>query len=186
MSQATIAIPAELALLEQRLEALEQKADSPDALSIVAFSGELDRLLAAMVMATGAAACGTKVSLFFTFWATACLKKNGRQSPDKPLVERCFGWMLPGGFQRPKLSQLNLAGLGRRLMAREMAKKNVPSLSELFQLAQELDVDLHVCEMSMSLLGIRPEELIAYPGLRYSGVATFLEQASRSQTTLFI
>ncbi|MCP4787412.1 MAG: hypothetical protein GY903_19280 [Fuerstiella sp.] len=155
-------------------------------MSMVVFSGELDKLLAAFVIATGAAACGMKVSMFFTFWATAGLKKSGPQVKGKSVVERMFGWMLPGGFGKRKLSKMDMCGVGRQMMAREMEKKNVASLPELIEAAKELEIEVNVCEMSMSLMGIRAEELIDFPGMGYCGVARFVEQSSSSNTTLFI
>lgn len=177
------------ATLLQRIEALErqvQAAPQANAISLVVFSGELDKLLAAFVIATGAAACGMKVSMFFTFWGTAALKKAGPQARGKSWIEWMFGWMLPGGFNRRPLSKLDLCGLGRRLMAREMRMKNVPDLATLVELAAQSGVEITICEMSMSLMGIRPEELIDYPNLKYCGVAGFLQTASSSNTTLFI
>jgi peroxiredoxin family protein len=179
----------ELADLVKRIESLEQQVSrgpQPDSLSMVVFSGELDKLLAAFVIATGGAACGMNVSMFFTFWGTAALKKAAPQVPGKSVVERMFGWMLPGGFGRRKLSQLDMAGMGRWMMLREMQKKHVADLPTLVQTADELDVEIRVCEMSMSLMGIRPEELIDYSNLDFCGVAGFLDKASSSGTTLFI
>ena len=176
-----------LAELTRRLEALERQVASKDnGLSMVVFNNDLDKLLAAFTIATGAAACGMKVSMFFTFWATAALKKTGPQSVGKSVVERMFGWMLPGGFTRQRLSKLDMAGMGRWMMCREMSRKNVPSLEELVETADELGVQVNICEMSMSLMGIRPEELRTFSNVKYCGVATFLGQASESNTTLFI
>lgn len=190
MSAVTATMPiGDISSLEQRIEELEiQCKNAPDtnAISMVVFSGELDKLLAAFVVATGAAACGMKVSMFFTFWATAGLKKSGPQAKGKTVVEKMFGWMLPGGFHKRKLSQMDMLGMGRMLMNHEMAKKQVPSLSELIQIAEDLEVNIDVCEMSMSLMGIKPEELIEYPNMNYCGVARFIEQSSCSNTTLFI
>jgi len=76
--------------------------------------------------------------------------------------------------------------MGRVLMNREMSKKQVPTLTELIQIAEDLEVNIDVCEMSMSLMGIKPEELIDYPNMKYCGVARFIEQSSSSNTTLFI
>ena len=181
--------PDTIAELLQRIAALEQKMQSvPDtnALCMVVFSGELDKLLASFVIATGAAACGMKVSMFFTFWGTAALKKKGPQSPGKTLVEKAFGWMLPGGFDKRKLSKLDMGGMGRMMMAQEMKKKNVSDLPTLIALAQELAVQLYICEMSMSLMGITREELIEDPDMKQCGVAHFLTLASEANTTLFI
>lgn len=182
------AVPGIDALAKQvdELRARVDRQGDPNALAIVLFSGELDKMLAAFVMATGAAASGMRVSVFCTFWGTAALKRKGRQMPNKTLVERAFGWLLPGGLQRRRLSKLDFGGLGRKLMAREMRNKRVPDVETLIEIAKETGVQLHVCEMSMHLMGIRPEELIDYPGRKTCGVASFLETSSQAGTTLFI
>lgn len=169
-------------MLERRVEG----GPDANALSMVVFSGELDKLLAAFVIATGAAASEMRVSMFFTFWGTAALKKDGPQEAGKTLVERMFGWMLPGGLHRRRLSRMDMCGIGRRMMAAEMRKKGTPDLESLISIAQECDVEVNVCEMSMSLMGITREELISYPKMKLCGVATFLETASKAGTTLFI
>ena len=171
-----------IALLEKRLE----QVPDPDSLNLLIFSGDRDRLLAALVLATGAAACGMNVSMFFTFWATPALRDGGPQIGKKSIVERAFGWMLPRSAARTPLSQMDMCGMGRFLMTREMQKKNIADVDELFATAGELGVKVRVCEMSMQLMGIRREELIDYPNLDYCGVATFAEQTSESNTTLFI
>lgn len=178
-----------LAELTRRVDELERRMQAgPDTntLSLLVFSGDLDKLLAAFTLATGAAACGMQVTIFFTFWGAAALKKNASQHSGKSLVEKLFGWMLPGGFHNRKLSQLDMGGMGRWMMAREMRKKRVPDLPTLIDLAQELNVQLYVCDMSMSLMGIRQSELIDYPNLQCCGAVHFLEIASKANTTLFI
>jgi peroxiredoxin family protein len=176
--------------LEQRLAALEGKAakpvGDPNRLNLLVFEAHRDRMLAAFVMATGAAACGMEVSMFFTFWGTAALRKGGPQIGKKSLVERAFGWMLPGSPRHTKLSQMDMCGLGRALMSREMKRKNIADLDALIETASELGVTIRVCEMSMQLMGIRREELIDYPGIEYCGVAKFVDEAATANTTLFI
>ena len=171
--------------LEKRLSHIEQRI-ADDQLTLVLFSGELDRLLAAFVIATGAAACGVHVAMFFTFWATLSLKKMGRQSRGKTLAEKLFGWVLRGGLHRCKLSRFDMLGLGRRLMRREMTRKNVADLPELIETAADLGVQIRVCEMSMSLMGIRREELIDYPHMEFCGVVGMLDHAQNANATLFI
>ncbi|MGD9604026.1 MAG: DsrE/DsrF/DrsH-like family protein [Gammaproteobacteria bacterium] len=178
-----------LVALEARLAALEAaRTDAPDpnSLNLLVFSGELDKLMAAFTVASGAAACGMRVSMFFTFWGAAALKKAGGSAEAKTLVERLFGWMLPGGIERRPLSRLNFLGMGRFLMNREMSRKNVASLPALIEMARDGGVEILLCETTLSLMGISPEEIIDYPGIRYCGVAHFVELASRSNTTLFI
>lgn len=182
-------IPEVLANLQDRVKDLERSARSaadPNRMNLLVFEAQRDRLLAAFVMATGAAACGMQVTMFFTFWATAALKKGGPQIGKKSLVERAFGWMLPGSVRQTKLSQMDMCGLGRMLMRREMKKKNIADLNDLIQTAAELGVIIRVCEMSMQLMGIRRVELIDYPGIEYCGVAKFADEAATANTTLFI
>ncbi|MFN7980289.1 MAG: DsrE/DsrF/DrsH-like family protein [Vicinamibacterales bacterium] len=151
-----------------------------DRLTIVVFSGELDRLMAAFTMASGAAACGVDVTMFFTFWGAAFLKSKPT-GVGKTIIERCFGWMLPGGAGAARLSRMNLGGVGRYLMLREMKRKGLPSLDELMQLAQESGVRFAVCESSMSMIGVRREELTDSVTFEMCGVAHLWDRAAGGQ-----
>lgn len=149
--------------------------------TFVVFSGELDRLMAAFTMATGAAACGLQVTMFFTFWGTTVLK-TGRSQARKSLVERCYGWLLPGGPGSAPLSRLHMGGLGRWLMTREMRRKGMATLDELMAAAQESGVRLAVCESSMALMGIDRSELLRPSELEVCGVAHLWDRAAGGQT----
>ncbi len=149
-------------------------------LTIIVFSGEMDRLMAAFTLATGAAACGVDVTMFFTFWATAFLKARPAKQRQS-LVERCFAQLLPGGAQGTRLSRLNLGGLGRYLMTREMRRKGLPSLDELLAVARESGVRFAVCESSMSLIGMAREELPSDLTLEMCGVAHLWDRAAGGQ-----
>ncbi|MCA9060710.1 MAG: DsrE/DsrF/DrsH-like family protein, partial [Planctomycetaceae bacterium] len=140
----------------------------------------------ALVIATGAAACGMKVSMFFTFWATSALRSGTAQQPGKRLMERMFGWMLPNGIRRTKLSKMEMGGLGRWMMLREMKSHKMQDADELLGMAAELGVEIRVCEMSMRLMGIRSEELIEYPRMEFCGAASLAEQLSQANSSLFI
>jgi len=155
-------------------------------LSMVIFSGDLDRLLAAMIMATGAVAMGMKAVLFFTFWGTAALRDPGKRAGGKDFVSAMFGWMLPKGRNRLKLSRMHMAGMGTAMLKDLMRKKNAPSPDQLFEMAAMLGVQIKICEMSMDLMGFKREEMIEYPHLEYCGVATFLAEAKESSVQLFI
>lgn len=189
-------IEAELAVLRAKLEQVGALPAAPglavgpgggqeDKLSLIVFSGSLDRLIAAFVLATGAAAMGMQVSMFFTFWATAALRRDAARLP-KSWLERMFGWMLPKGSRRLPLSQMNMAGGGPLMIRYVMKKKGVASVEEMMTLAAELGVVIHVCSMSMDLLGMKEGEMLAYPGLSYCGVAKFLETAAPGKITLFV
>jgi peroxiredoxin family protein len=162
------------------------RPEGENSLCLIVFSGEMDKLLAAFVLATGAAASGMTVHMFFTFWATAALRKNRFQVKGKPLIERMFGWMMPSGLRSAPLSKMNMGGLGKWLIAREMKNKKVPDLPTFLGLAAELGVEIQICEMSMSLMGIRQEELIEYPGMKRAGVAYCLDQCANARVSFFI
>jgi len=171
--------------LQARLQTLEGRAQS-NKLSMVVFSGDMDKVLAALVIATGAAAMGMEVVMFFTFWGTPVLRAKGKKGGSKDAMAKMFGAMLPNGACDVKLSKMNMGGLGTTMMKHLMKKKNVASLEQLLELAGELDVGVYICEMSMDLMGFKREEIIEYPNLTYCGVAKFLEEANDSRIQLFI
>lgn len=171
--------------LEQRVAELESAPaqDLENRLAMVVFSGDMDRAIAAFIIATGAAAMGMEVSMFFTFWGLNIVKKQ-KVYTGKNLIEKGFTAMLPAGTQSLGLSQMNFFGAGAALMRKIMQDHEVSSLAELVAMTQELGVRMVVCDMSRELLGVRDEELI--DGLEFGGVATFMGDAARSKVSLFI
>jgi len=157
-----------------------------DKMTIVVFSGELDKLLAAMIIATGATAMDMEVKLFFTFWATAALRDPKKNVKGKNLISKMFGVMLPKGAKKVKLSKMQMGGMGKAMLEGLMKKKGIASLEDMFKTAGELGVEINVCEMSMDLMGFKKEELIDYPKMNICGVATFLADAEESKVQLFI
>ena len=152
--------------------------------TLVLFSGDLDKALAGFIIANGAAAMGSKVTMFFTFWGLNILRKPEKVGAAKNLVERMFGWMMPRGPDRLKLSKMHMGGLGAWMIKRIMRKKNVAMLPDLIRTAREAGVRLIACSMSMDLMGIRREELI--DGIEEGGVAMYLNQAEAGNVNLFI
>jgi len=145
-------------------------------ISIVCFSGEFDKMLAAYTIATGAAATNRKVTMFFTFWGLNALKKErGRKSIGKDLLSRVFNWLM-GGRNNLPLSRLNFGGASPKLMGGMMRKNNVAQLDELMEAASELGIRHFACEMSMNILGINKDDLID-DVQSVVGVATFLNES---------
>lgn len=159
--------------------AVTNDGSSPRA-TFVVFSGEWDRLMAAFTMATGAAACGMDVTMFFTFWGVAFLKTNHRRARAS-LMERAFGAFLRGGAGHAPLSRLHMGGIGRWLMTREMRRKNLTSLPQLVDLARESGVRFAVCHSSMAMLGIAPAQLPADMPIEVCGVAHLWDRAGNGQ-----
>ena len=174
----------QVADLRRQIENIKPGAE--DKVSIIVFSGDLDKVLAAFIIATGAVAMGMEAVMFFTFWGTPVLRDPKKKVGGKDFMGKMFGFMLPKGRNAIKLSKMNMAGMGTSMMKSLMKKKNVASLDQMVEMAAELGVKIFICEMTMSLMGFKKEEFIDYPNLEYVGVATFLEQAKNSKVQLFI
>lgn len=176
-------VEKELAELKAKVE---ERPGAKRKLAMVVFSGDLDKHIASMIIATGAAAMGMEVVMFYTFWGTAALRDPAKRAKGKNLVEKMFGFMLPRGRNKTKLSKMQMGGMGAAMIKGLMKKKNVASLDEMFEVAAQLGVKIVICEMSMDLMGFKLEEMIDYPGLTVGGVATFLADAGESAIQLFI
>jgi NADPH-dependent 2,4-dienoyl-CoA reductase/sulfur reductase-like enzyme/peroxiredoxin family protein/rhodanese-related sulfurtransferase/TusA-related sulfurtransferase len=156
----------------------------PNGKTIVVFSNDFDRLMAAFIIGNGGAAMGAEVTMFFTFWGLSLLRKENHTKVKKSLVERMFGVMLPRGPKKMSLSKMNMGGLGTSMMQAEMKKKNVMTLPELVLQAKQSGIHLVACTMSMDIMGIKKEELI--DGIEYAGVGYYLGKADQSSYNLFI
>ena len=162
----------------------ESRAGSHGA-TLVVFSQEMDKVMAALVIANGALALGGPATLFFTFWGLNALRRGGPVTVSgKTFMDKMFGFMMPRGLDRLSLSHMSFGGLGTRLMKWRMGSKNLPNLHTLLADAQAAGVRLVACSMSMEAMGIRAEELI--PGVEIGGVAEFLGAASKTRANLFI
>ncbi len=170
--------------LKEKVEAL--KNTRKDQLSIALVSGDLDSILAAMVISLAAAAQDTNVKLFFSFWSLSALRDRNKKAEGKDLISKMFGFMLPSGKNKLKLSKMNMAGMGPMMIKYLMKKQGVLSIDQMFKEAAELGIEITVCEMSMNLMGFKKEEMIDYPGLRYAGATTFVAEAGESSIQLFI
>ena len=169
--------------LEKTLAELRERTPE-DRAALVVFSGDLDRVLAAFVIATGAAAAGLETSIFFTFWGLSAIKKKEARSRAKGLKQRMFGMMTPKSSESLGTSKMNFFGMGASMLRAMMKEQNIVSLEELMALARELGVKMTACTMSMDAMGVAREELV--DGLEYGGVAAFMADASRSRFALFI
>ena len=171
-----------LSALEARVAELEERS-AEDRVALVVFSGDLDRVLAALVIATGAAAMGQQVSMFFTFWGLSAVKKS-TELQGKSFFQKAMALMSPGSSESLPVSKMNYFGVGAKMLRTMMKQRNVSSLEEMIALARELGVRMIACEMSRDVMGIKPSEL--QDGLECGGVATFLADSLKSRTALFI
>ena len=177
--------------LQQQIDILKKKISKlensrKDQLSIAVVSGDMDKILAAMVISLAAAAMDTQVKLFFSFWSLSALRDKKKTASGKDFISKMFGIMLPKGKDKLALSNMNMAGMGPMMIKYLIKKQNVMSLGEMFKSAGELGIEIAICEMSMGLMGFKKEEMIDYPKLRYCGATTFVADAGQSSIQLFI
>jgi len=145
-------------------------------ISIVCFSGDFDKIVAAYTIATGAAATNREVTMFFTFWGLNALKKKqGHSWLGKDFLSRMFNFLM-GGLKCLPLSRLNFAGASPKLMTGMMKKNNVATLPELIEAADALGIRVYACEMAMQILGVTKDDLVDSVQ-EVVGVATFLNES---------
>jgi NADPH-dependent 2,4-dienoyl-CoA reductase/sulfur reductase-like enzyme/peroxiredoxin family protein/rhodanese-related sulfurtransferase/TusA-related sulfurtransferase len=152
--------------------------------TMVVFSDDMDRALASLVIANGAASMGKQVTLFFTFWGLNIIKKADKPKINKDLMGKMFGKMMPENAGKLKLSKMNMMGMGSMMMKKRMLAKRVDSIEDMIKTALDNDVRMIACQMSMDVMGVNAEELI--DGVEIGGVATYLEEAEKSNLNLFI
>lgn len=153
-------------------------------LSLILFSGDLDKAMAAFTIACAAAGRGYPVYIFFTFWGISLLRKE--RGRGKGVLEKMFKLLLPVGPEKTGLSKLNFCGIGGALMRLLIRKRGTQSLQELIEMAMERKVNFIACQASMKILGLRRSELISYDLLTEGNAETFLEKAEASKVQLFI
>jgi peroxiredoxin family protein len=152
--------------------------------TIVLFSGDYDKAMAAYIIANGAAAYDHEVTIFHTFWGLNALRKDENIAVKKGFMEKMFGKMMPRGADKMSLSKMNFAGFGPKMIKGIMKKHNALTLPQLIEMAQEQDVKLIACTMTMDLLGLQKEELLDQ--VEYAGVAAYLGDAQEGNVNLFI
>ncbi|TDL63048.1 hypothetical protein E2R56_28040 [Rhodococcus qingshengii] len=152
--------------------------------TIVLFSGDYDKAMAAYIIANGAAAYDHEVTIFHTFWGLNALRKDEDIQVKKGFIENMFGKMMPRGAEKMGLSKMNFAGFGPKMIKDVIKKHNAMTLPQLIEMAQEQDVKLVACTMTMDLLGLQDKELIE--NIEYAGVAAYLADAEKGNVNLFI
>ena len=173
-------IKAQITRAEKKEELVKEQNDK----TFVVFSGDLDKTIAAFIIANGAAAMGRKVTMFFTFWGLNILRKPKKVKVAKTFIEKMFGAMMPRGTTKLGLSRMNMGGAGAKMIRGIMKQKGISSLEDLIESAKAHGVRIVACQMSMDIMGIHREELI--DGVELGGVATFIGSGEESDMSLFI
>ena len=154
-------------------------------LTLVVFSGDLDRALAAFIIATTAASMGMDVTMFFTFWGLNIIKKNEGGIKSEGLMRKMLNFMNRGGSKRLKLSRFNMGGMGTWMMKRLMKDIKHPTIDELIAMARDMGVKLIACTTTLGVMGI-DEDAFRSEVENIAGAAYFIGEARQSTSTLFI
>ena len=161
------------------------RSSKPDKVTIVLLSGDMDRAMAAFIIATGAAAMGMQVTVFFTFWGLNTIRRKGAASSAKDWLRRMFGLLNKGGADSLPLSRFHFWGLGTKMMQKVMKQNRMPGVPELMETALDLGVRFIACTTTMGLMGITKDTLIE--GIdQFAGVTTYLAEAKHGSVNLFI
>jgi peroxiredoxin family protein len=152
--------------------------------TIILFSGDYDKVMAAYIIANGAAAYDHEVTIFHTFWGLNALRKDETIEVKKTFLEKMFGKMMPRGADKMGLSKMNFAGFGPKMIKDVMKKHNAMTVPQLIEMAQEQEIKLVACTMTMDLLGLSQAELL--DNIEYAGVAAYLADAQEGNVNLFI
>lgn len=152
--------------------------------TMIVFDGDLDKAIASFIIATGAAAMGNKVHMFFTFWGLSILRKENPPKVKKGFMDKMFSAMLPKGSKKLGLSRMNFFGAGSKMIRSVMEKKGVTSLEDMIKEALDAGVEITACQMTMDIMGLTKDELI--DGVEIGGVATMLSDNDKSNMNLFI
>jgi peroxiredoxin family protein len=154
-------------------------------MATVCWSGDLDRVWPVLILATTGAASGLQVDLFFTFWGLRVIQRNDKRITGKNWMQKGESVVDRGGTDHLKLGKINFGGMGTWMIKRLAGQYNVASPTELLEIAKDLGVRLHPCQMTMDLYGLSKEDFI--DGLEPPlGAASFIEMAAEADITLFI
>ena len=153
--------------------------------TLVLFSGDLDKALAAFILATTAASMGMEVTMFFTFWGLNVIKRNEGPIKSKGIMRKMLNILNRGGSNRLKLSKFNMLGMGTWMMKKLMKESKYPSIDEFIEMAKEMGIKMVPCSTSCGILGL-PDDSFTDGVMSQAGAAFFLGQARESKTTLFI
>jgi len=152
---------------------------------IIAYSGELEKVWATMILASTSAAMGVRTRVFVTFWGLQVFVKDSKRITGENAMQKMMSGMQRPGVSHRKLSKMNFLGMGPWMMRRLAKQYGVASPKELLEAAQALGVEFIPCQMTMDMFGLKPEDMIDGMG-EPAGAATVIGLLTDNSTPLFI
>jgi peroxiredoxin family protein len=175
------ALTARVRELEEKFAKSQKKKNS---VSMIIFSGDLDHALVAFIIAIACLTMGMEVNMFFCFWGLHLLKDPKKKAKPDEAMLRMMGGMRPNGIPAYRLSTMNFGGLGTWMMKRLMKRKNIISLEERMELVKQMGVKFFACDNSMTMMGLKKEDLITYEHLEIAGAGSFAAGSADNSMTL--
>lgn len=172
------AVSKKIKTVETKVREVEVNAQK-NRCAIIASKGTLDMAYPPLLLATGARSMGIESSIFFTLYGVNLLKKNVNlkvapiANPAMPMPVPNLVGALPG-----------MTSMASMMMKGMFKKQSVPTIKELLELALDSGVKLVACQMTLDVLGMKKQDLIA--GIEFGGLATFLEYGMGATVTLFV
>jgi len=163
-----------------------EKNKTKEKVTMVIFSGDLDKVLASFIIATGAASMGMDVTMFFTFWGLNAIKKNEAKNTAPGVMKKMLGILNKGGSKRLPLSKFHMGGMGTSMMKTLMKRSKMPNIDEMIDLSKQLNVKLLACTITLDILGISKDQLREDIIDDYVGVVSYLSEAKNGNVNLFI
>lgn len=176
--------------LTEAIAAAAQADDSSETaqrqLVIINWSGEYDKVMPTLIMASVAAASGYKTSVFMTFWGLLPFVKDEKRITGDNLMQKMLSFMQRPGISHLKMSKMNFLGMGPWMIGKLSQQYNVASPKELLEACQLMGVEFLPCQMTMDMYGLKREDMIDGLGDPV-GAATVLELMTEEHTgSLFI
>lgn len=163
----------------------QKETKQKDKVTLIVFSGELDKVLASFIIATSAAAMGKDVTMFFTFWGLNAIKRHERKIANPSFILRMLNRLNMGGARRLALSKFHMLGMGTSMMKNIMAQHKMPTVEEFIEMAHEMGVKIVACTTTITVMGLTDEDFIPQVDLK-AGAVAYLNEASSSSVNLFI
>ena len=168
-------------LVKTVVDSIEKKMK---VMTLVFFSGTMDKAYAMLTLATAAASMGYEVNVYFTFWGLGFLKKR-KKFLKKNFLQKIMEYFLPAGAAGLPTTYMNMLGAGTALMKKMIRKSNAASIEQLDALASELGVNYYACSASCKIMGTDPAGL--RKGVKgVAGAAAYINMAQESGINLFI
>ena len=149
------------------------------------FSGDYDKVLAALILANTARELEVDVTIFFAFWGLFIIRDPEKATlADKTVYEKMFGMVTPKGPEELPLSKMNMVGLGKQMLLEMMEDDKTPSLTDFLNGARKKGVKFYGCKLSVEVMGFKEEELL--PEVEIITAKDYLINALDSDMQLFI